>query len=419
MGETTGAGGTSWNATYTAGPGEVNQVTVVRSGRRLVFHEAAAQLAAGQGCRRDDERTVTCERAGVTVEVRVFGGDLDDRIRIPDGVARGGAGGDALFGGGAFGSVLYGEEGDDEVHGGAGGDSIVGGLGHDRLFGEGGDDRFDESTAFETEAAPADLDHLDGGPGFDRVTYSRRETTSIDLRARRGGQEGDELVDIEGGLLTRKGRLVGDGMDNELRGFSGNVLVGGAGHDMLEGGDEYGSDVLDGGSGDDELVLSGYLSDLPAPDRLRCGPGRDSVRDPAPNSLLPADCERATFDEYDIPQVGLPGMYPRGTLATLFWAGDCDGPFARRCTAAVRVHAARWGDRTRRATPGRLLGGAKGSLTERRPRLAAVPSAAGRRLLASGRCVLARVRMTVEGSGAYELLVRLGRKCRPPAPVVP
>ncbi|HEX8645706.1 MAG TPA: hypothetical protein VF715_02320 [Thermoleophilaceae bacterium] len=400
-------------ASYQAAPGEVNDVTVTRSAERVVFSDPGATIEPGSGCSRLDDHSAACTPVGA----RVFAGDMDDRV-AGAGLARGGAGDDLVTGSG----TLFGDEGDDELRGGAFGDSLDGGPGYDRMFGGAGDDQFADPSPYDAARAHAEPDLMDGGPGLDHISYWRHAPTGIDLSARRGGDEGDELVSVEGGFLLRGGALLGDSRANRLHSTGPSVFIGGGGADTLDAASNE-RDVLDGGSGDDSLRLAGVVFGLPRRDRLRCGPGRDELADPAPNTLVPVDCERAHFSEYGSPDVELPGLRPRGSLAAIRWTGSCDDESVDRCEVSARVHAARWGDRSRPATPGTPLGSVRGAVTERRPLLHVVPNAAGRRLLASGRCLVARVVTRFRGrqgpGGEHEVLFRVGGGCRAPAPVPP
>ena len=121
-----------------------------------------------------------------------------------------------------------------------------------------------------------DGDRLDGGPGWDSVSYAGSNVgVKLDFVAgsiKDGHAEGDSLVSIE--------RIVGSSHGDSINGGSGgdvfvgdggaDTLRGGGGHDWLEGGP--GSDSLYGGADNDALMGGAD------PDLLDGGPGdRDSV----------------------------------------------------------------------------------------------------------------------------------------------
>ena len=109
--------------------------------------------------------------------------------------------------------------------GGAGNDQLLGTTGRDILWGGDGNDELDGG---------ADRDVLHGGPGKDEL---------------KGGDGNDMLYGGPGG-----DRLNGeDGNDVLVGGTGGGSLMGGDGDDVLVG---YGQ--LDGGAGNDTIVLTGH-----------------------------------------------------------------------------------------------------------------------------------------------------------------
>jgi len=208
--------------------------------------------------------------AGVTVDLG---------LRTADG---GHAEGDTLIGiesvrGSTFDDVLIGSDGDNFLCGLGGNDSVYGGAGNDILRGA------------------EDADHLDGGTGFDTVTYwSSDAGVTVDLESGTGTgghAEGDTLVSIEsvkgsehhGDTLTASADgsiLYGYGGDDVLAGLGGvDILTGGIGDDALSGGPgndqlfgDDGTDTLDGSAGDD-LMTAGAGDDV-----LTGGAGEDSFK---------------------------------------------------------------------------------------------------------------------------------------------
>jgi Ca2+-binding RTX toxin-like protein len=147
---------------------------------------------------------------------------------------------------------LTGGDGDDRLYGDGGGDALAGGDGDDTLAGDAHDATI-PVLAPGGLAGPSD-DTLDGGPGADRVLYSRRPRTvvTVDLRAGTGGQPGerDTLTSVEGATGNDEDDvLLGDAGDNTLvSGNGADVVYGGPGDDTL---DSYGAARLFGGEGDD------------------------------------------------------------------------------------------------------------------------------------------------------------------------
>lgn len=168
--------------------------------------------------------------------------------------------GDDILTGDAQPDVIDALEGDDIVFGGGGDDELLGGPGNDRLYGEAGNDR------------------LLGGTGDDRYQVDRTDTVTEQV------DEGTDSIyfrdDSFTGIyflaanvenLTMIGRFnnlsaFGNSLDNRIYGNNtGNdTLLGGAGHDYIQGDFAYlngsnsfssdtGEDLLRGGAGDDVI----------------------------------------------------------------------------------------------------------------------------------------------------------------------
>src|SRR6185369_12437762 len=96
-------------------------------------------------------------------------------------------------------------------------------------------------------------DKLDGGAGYDTVTFAGAgQAVQVDLSTGKSS-ENDTLQGFEKLVGSRfDDTLTGDGGANRLEGGAGaDVLVGGAGDDELEGG--QGADTLTGGAGADKF----------------------------------------------------------------------------------------------------------------------------------------------------------------------
>jgi phospholipase/lecithinase/hemolysin len=80
----------------------------------------------------------------------------------------GGSGNDRLYGGTGS-DVLAGNAGDDTLNGGRDNDALIDGLGSDTLFGGAGDDLFFATQRQLLGGSGTDVDHFDGGDGFDTL----------------------------------------------------------------------------------------------------------------------------------------------------------------------------------------------------------------------------------------------------------
>lgn len=172
----------------------------------------------------------------------------------------GGFGNDTLTGGGAD-DILRGEFVGAKGDGAEGNDSITGGAGNDRLEGdglEGGNDTLRGGSGNDTILG-------DGGDGME----GRSDTVF--------GEDGDDQI---------FGHCGNDGLDG---GNDNDLIIGGDGaeaNDMLVGG--AGNDILSGNDGNDSL-LSG-----PGRDLLLGGFGNDTLKGEVGEDLLIAD--KITFD---------------------------------------------------------------------------------------------------------------------------
>jgi Ca2+-binding RTX toxin-like protein len=255
----------------------------------------------------------------------LFGGADADELQ-------GGPGNDYLDGGDGD-DRLFGQEGDDALFGGAGNDHLVGGAGNDyldggegndQLFGEEGDDILFGGTADDQLEGGEGDDVLAGGPGMDTLMGGPGNDTYLVGP----GDEQDTILDDEGtnrivfsgaldpsalrifqigtgkdiaishgasatDVVTVREGLVGslqefeflDGTVRSLRAVlnlaqtgpitltgqgTGAQLLGGSGNDLLTAGD---FDILDGGRGEDALILAPQFTTL----NFSLGDGADSI----------------------------------------------------------------------------------------------------------------------------------------------
>jgi serralysin len=161
----------------------------------------------------------------------VFGG-----FTIANGVvienARGGSGGDTIFGN-AAGNVLDGRGGDDVIDGLGGADNIDGGAGADTMRGGAGNDTYvvDSAGDIADEGAA-------GSSGVDLVRSSVGFSLADSVHA---------IGSIENLTLTGAGAI--DGTGNALA----NLLVGNGAGNVLDG--RGGADTMRGGAGNDTYIV--------------------------------------------------------------------------------------------------------------------------------------------------------------------
>jgi Ca2+-binding RTX toxin-like protein len=106
-----------------------------------------------------------------------LGNDVADGGQDSD-LMSGGAGNDRLSGG-IGDDVLAGNSGDDWLEGGFGADALIDGLGSDTLFGGAGNDFFFATLAQLLGGSAGDVDHFEGGAGFDTLVLLVDEATRL------------------------------------------------------------------------------------------------------------------------------------------------------------------------------------------------------------------------------------------------
>jgi Ca2+-binding RTX toxin-like protein len=257
--------------TFSAAPGETNDLSISadRDGTVNVTDNGASLTASGL-CESVSEHVVRCPRLKDLDSARVDLGDGSDRAVAPffliggegdddltetrSGAVDGGPGDDHLTAKGP--GTVNGGPGDDTIIGSDAYDTITAGAGRDVVQAGDGNDR-----VIDGSPEPCgEEDDLDGGGGFDSLSYEGREcAVSVNL------------------ALTRPG-LVDPGVGDRFRSFEG--VVGGNGDDDLRaapGGSEFnggpGNDVLTGGDGNDSLIGGGRGGH----DFITGGAGNDSV----------------------------------------------------------------------------------------------------------------------------------------------
>jgi Ca2+-binding RTX toxin-like protein len=337
---------------YVAAAGEVNDVAIDQGDGHITLTESGdgVPLTDGDGaggCEVTDG-IATCPDAEADY-VYVAADDGDDTVDVDPAITmytslNGGAGADALTGGGGP-KYISGGEGDDTIvggggtagiFGGEGNESIVGTGGADNIYGDAGDDQIeggdgndylDDGAGNDVVSAGAGLDEFvgdvgddvfngdagddyfngfdytgadvfNGGAGNDWLDYRRVRPLTVDLDGVADDGEncpGDECEgdnaarDIEtlsGGMADD--RLVGNELANSIAGEgASDTIVGFDGDDELLGDWGWsanafgaGDDTIDGGEGDDWL-----FGDYGA-DSLTGGPGVDGLNGSAGNDEL-------------------------------------------------------------------------------------------------------------------------------------
>lgn len=137
--------------------------------------------------------------------------------------------------------ILAGLGGNDTINGGADDDGIDGGDGDDALYGEAGDDLIvggagDDYIEGGDKAATGDA--LDGGAGFDTVSYASSSAgVTVDLGVQDGATAQTSTGDANGDILDNFEGVVGSAHDDEIIGSNtaADVIEGGAGADTLDG----------------------------------------------------------------------------------------------------------------------------------------------------------------------------------------
>ena len=207
-----------------------------------------------------------------------------------------GMGGDDMLSGGANKDKLMGDAGDDTLEGGMGIDELKGGAGDDVFVYKGAtiDDIVPDAATDDTDTPDADeslhraidLDTLDGGEfdtsndgdllvdggaGMDTIDVSAATHNSatsgvnVDLNTRvvtKRPTDDTDTTDVneanvgkmDVAVYTSIEKVIGGDGHDRLTGYesSSTTLVGGAGNDIMTGGDR--ADMIEGGSGHDSMV---------------------------------------------------------------------------------------------------------------------------------------------------------------------
>ncbi len=239
-----------------------------------------------------------------------------------------GTAGDDLLRGTSGADVIEAAAGNDTVMAGAGADQVRGGPGRDLLDLGPGDDWADATQGrdfvfggdgADTVIAPwyAELGRGDDlllagkgaclllqlGPGDD-VSRGNRGWGGVDGCTVDGGPGADRILwggtdaPDRGESSVLKG---GDGPDILRGGYNADHLIGGRGDDRLIPEEANGPDQVEGGAGDDVVVLN--PSEGTRGFDVRCGPGQDTVLQAEPGRTYPG-CETLILEADQDPKAG-------------------------------------------------------------------------------------------------------------------
>ena len=298
--------------TFTAAPGETNDVVLSLNGDTLGFRDDQPITVGGDCSAAGD--TASCPGAKVKT-ITISLGDKDDTLTfavpktsgfVPTVASSGGAGVDTISflqdtkhsvfatldnvaddGPSNFDNigddfeVVQGTRSGDVIGGSVHDDILVGYQGEDAFLGGPGDDfinSLDRGTALDGSKG-AKSDSVDCGDGTD----------TVDADAQDDVRPNCEIVAIDGKLeLTNKAdRFTAWRAGLTIDGLKGaDTLTGSAGRDVLIGG--KGKDTLRGGAGADRILARDGERDT-----VRCGRGKDTVQADKIDAVA-KDCEKVS-----------------------------------------------------------------------------------------------------------------------------
>ncbi len=198
--------------------------------------------------------------------------------------------GDDIIIGSADANIVDGGAGADQIAGNGGADVLDGGAGDDNVTGGAGDDIISD---LDFVAGAEGADSIDAGDDDDRVivvgatagdSYDGGQGIDlIDIRSERQAYDGANAIDLSGASFTAHGATFA-GFENAIGTIFGDVIVGGAatnsinggsGDDMITGGGA--AETILGGNGDD-TIIDGSANIAAGVDTIDAGAGDDLVR---------------------------------------------------------------------------------------------------------------------------------------------
>ncbi|KPF57999.1 hypothetical protein IP88_16630 [alpha proteobacterium AAP81b] len=161
-------------------------------------------------------------------------------------------------------------------------DTLTGGVGNDVISGGDGNDNLDGNLGDDTLNGGAGNDNLTGGLGRDVINGDAGNDSLLGTGDAQlfGGDDDDQLRGI-GARFAAQPTLLDGGAGNDFLNFTnggpfgsanGSILRGGDGNDRIEI-DGFGANLVDGGSGDDDILLGSGLSYI-----ITLGAGADVIR---------------------------------------------------------------------------------------------------------------------------------------------
>lgn len=173
-------------------------------------------------------------------------------------------------------NTIIGNSGANVLNGGDGNDLLIGGAGADALNGGNGID----TVSYETSSTGLTI--KTAAPGSSTGDAAGDTFSSIEIL--KGTAFDDEIVFVGDGVTLHGG----DGNDNLIADGIGNTIYGGSGNDLMRAKDgpdvlNGGNDVLDGGSGNDEMYGLG------GNDMMIGGTGDDAMMGGAGNDTYVVD----------------------------------------------------------------------------------------------------------------------------------
>ncbi len=197
--------------------------------------------------------TVSGTAGGDEIDAGYTGDPDGDVIDGNDAILPGDTGNDDLIEAGAGNDTIHAGDGNDEIYAGTGNDTVFGDAGDDTLYGGGGLDTLSGGAGSDTIygggtiMGGGDDDFIFTDPGVSSSVYSG---VGNDFIVDNGGPGSNDLIDAGSG----DDNVLGDqGNDTIIAGTGNDTVGGGAGDDLFLVSDSFGQDSVSG-SEDDETT---------------------------------------------------------------------------------------------------------------------------------------------------------------------